>query len=131
MILNVSSGIASIPFPLYTLYAASKVYVERFSQCLQAEYKDKGIIIQSVAPFGVSTRMAGFQKANMVTFSPEDFVKYSLQYVSAGDKTNGSICHTVLSWLLQTIPLKILYAEPMMQGLQDYVKQKLMQAGLL
>lgn len=51
---------------------------------------------QSVAPFGVSTRMAGFQKATMITFSPEDFVKYSLQYVSAGDKTNGSICHTVL-----------------------------------
>uniref|UniRef100_A0A3B4GBQ5 Hydroxysteroid 17-beta dehydrogenase 3 n=1 Tax=Pundamilia nyererei TaxID=303518 RepID=A0A3B4GBQ5_9CICH len=96
MILNVSSGIASIPFPMYTLYAASKVFVERFSQGLQAEYKDKGIIIQSVAPFGVSTRMAGFQKANMITFSPEDFVKYSLQYVSAGDKTNGSICHTVL-----------------------------------
>ncbi|CAI5649998.1 17-beta-hydroxysteroid dehydrogenase type 3 isoform X1 [Oreochromis niloticus] len=131
MILNVSSGIASIPFPLYALYAASKVFVERFSQGLQAEYKNKGIIIQSVAPFGVSTRMAGFQKTNMVTFSPEDFVKYSLQYVSAGDKTNGSVCHTVLSWLLQTIPLKILYAEPMLQGLQDYVKQKLMQAGLV
>uniref|UniRef100_A0A3Q4H5F5 Hydroxysteroid (17-beta) dehydrogenase 3 n=1 Tax=Neolamprologus brichardi TaxID=32507 RepID=A0A3Q4H5F5_NEOBR len=129
MILNVSSGIASIPFPLYTLYAASKVFVERFSQGLQAEYKDKGIIIQSVAPFGVSTRLAGFQKTNMITFSPEDFVKYSLQYVSAGDKTNGSICHTVLGWLLQTIPLKILYAEPMMQGSQDYVKRKLMQAG--
>uniref|UniRef100_A0A3Q4H5A7 Hydroxysteroid (17-beta) dehydrogenase 3 n=1 Tax=Neolamprologus brichardi TaxID=32507 RepID=A0A3Q4H5A7_NEOBR len=125
MILNVSSGIASIPFPLYTLYAASKVFVERFSQGLQAEYKDKGIIIQSVAPFGVSTRLAGFQKTNMITFSPEDFVKYSLQYVSAGDKTNGSICHTVLGWLLQTIPLKILYAEPMMQGSQDYVKRKL------
>lgn len=117
---------------------------------------------QSVAPFGVSTRMAGFQKANMITFSPEDFVKYSLQYVSAGDKTNGSICHTVLvrlrvtnimpktatkrltcsfvcmcvcmcvqGWLLQTIPLKILYAEPMMQGLQDYAKQNRMQAGLV
>ncbi|XP_039906877.1 testosterone 17-beta-dehydrogenase 3 isoform X2 [Simochromis diagramma] len=131
MILNVSSGIASIPFPMYTLYAASKVFVERFSQGLQAEYKDKGIIIQSVAPFGVSTRMAGFQKTNMITFLPEDFVKYSLQYVSAGDKTNGSICHTVLGWLLQTIPLKILYAEPMIQGIQDYAKQKRMQAGLV
>uniref|UniRef100_A0A672Z9R3 Hydroxysteroid (17-beta) dehydrogenase 3 n=1 Tax=Sphaeramia orbicularis TaxID=375764 RepID=A0A672Z9R3_9TELE len=46
VIVNISSGIASVPFPLYTLYAATKVFVERFSQGLQAEYKDKGIIIQ-------------------------------------------------------------------------------------
>uniref|UniRef100_A0A3Q0R4J5 Hydroxysteroid (17-beta) dehydrogenase 3 n=1 Tax=Amphilophus citrinellus TaxID=61819 RepID=A0A3Q0R4J5_AMPCI len=127
MILNVSSGIASIPFPLYTLYA---VFVERFSQGLQAEYRDKGIIIQSVAPFGVSTRMTGYQQTSMVTLSPEDFVKYSLQYIRAGDKTNGSICHIVMAWLLQTIPPKFLYAEPVIQHLQDYVKQKVMQKEL-
>uniref|UniRef100_A0A3Q1J278 Hydroxysteroid (17-beta) dehydrogenase 3 n=1 Tax=Anabas testudineus TaxID=64144 RepID=A0A3Q1J278_ANATE len=111
VIVNISSGIASIPFPLYSMYAASKVFVERFSQGLQAEYKAKGIIIQAVAPFGISTRMAAYQKPNIVTLSPEDFVKSSLQYLRAGDKTNGSVCHTVLDWLLQSIPLKILYAE--------------------
>uniref|UniRef100_A0A3B3TJY8 Hydroxysteroid (17-beta) dehydrogenase 3 n=1 Tax=Poecilia latipinna TaxID=48699 RepID=A0A3B3TJY8_9TELE len=96
VIINVASGIASFPFPLYTLYAASKVFVERFSQGLQAEYRDSGIIIQAVAPFGVSTRMAGFQKTNMVTLLPEYFVQKSLQYVRAGDKINGTVCHTLL-----------------------------------
>lgn len=78
MIVNISSGIASVPFPLYTLYAASKVsmaentnmnllntltnpqgclfnffylsqiFVERFSQGLQAEYENRGILIQVV-----------------------------------------------------------------------------------
>ncbi|XP_054895827.1 17-beta-hydroxysteroid dehydrogenase type 3 isoform X2 [Poeciliopsis prolifica] len=124
VIINVASGIASFPFPLYTLYAASKVFVERFSQGLQAEYKDRGIIIQAVAPFGVSTRMAGFQKTNIVTLLPEDFVQKSLQYVRAGDKINGTICHTLLAWLLQSIPLKLFYAEFVLQGLQDYVKKK-------
>ncbi|XP_028270683.1 17-beta-hydroxysteroid dehydrogenase type 3 isoform X2 [Parambassis ranga] len=123
LIVNVSSGIASVPFPLYTLYAASKVFVERFSQGLQAEYKDKGIIIQAVAPFGVSTRMAGFQKTNKVTLSPEDFVKNSLQYVRAGDKTYGSICHIVQGWVLQSVPLRVLYSEHVLQGLQDFVKK--------
>ncbi|KAA8592999.1 17-beta-hydroxysteroid dehydrogenase type 3 [Etheostoma spectabile] len=124
VIVNISSGVASIPFPLYTLYAASKVFVERFSQGLQAEYKDKGIIIQTVAPFGVSTRLAGYQSTNIVTLSPEDFVKSSLQYLRAGDKTHGSVCHTVLGWLLQSIPLKVLYSELMLHSLQDYVKKK-------
>lgn len=98
--------------------------MERFSRGLQAEYKDRGIIIQAVAPFGVSTRMAGFQKTNIVTLLPEDFVQKSLQYITAGDKTHGSICHTVLAWLLQSIPLKLFYAEFVLQRLQDYVKKK-------
>ncbi|XP_033974558.1 testosterone 17-beta-dehydrogenase 3 isoform X1 [Trematomus bernacchii] len=124
VILNISSGVASIPFPLYTLYAASKIFVERFSQGLQAEYKDKGIIIQAVAPFGVSTRMTAYQQTNVVTLSPEEFVKSSLQYLRAGDKTHGSVCHIVLGWLLQSIPLKVFYAESMLRSLQDYVKRK-------
>ncbi|XP_068167995.1 17-beta-hydroxysteroid dehydrogenase type 3 isoform X4 [Antennarius striatus] len=127
VIVNVSSGTASLPFPMYTLYAATKVFVERFSQGLQAEYKSKGIIIQAVAPFGVSTRMTAYQETNMVTLTPEDFVKSSLQYIRAGDKTHGSICHIVMGWLLQIIPLKILYAEPLLYSLQDYVKKKVAQ----
>ncbi|XP_044230439.1 testosterone 17-beta-dehydrogenase 3 isoform X2 [Thunnus albacares] len=82
-------------------------------------------IVRAVAPFGVSTRMAGFQPTNMLTLSPEDFVKSSLQYLRAGDKIHGSICHTVLGWLLQCIPLKILCADSMQNGLHDYVKNKL------
>ncbi|XP_035999772.1 testosterone 17-beta-dehydrogenase 3 [Fundulus heteroclitus] len=124
VIINVASGIASFPFPLYTLYAASKIFVERFSQGLQAEYKGRGILIQAVAPFGVSTRMAGFQQTNTVTLLPEEFVQKSLQYLRAGDKIHGSLCHTLLAWLLQSIPLKILHAEFVLQGLQNYVKKK-------
>ncbi|CAJ1069008.1 testosterone 17-beta-dehydrogenase 3 [Xyrichtys novacula] len=124
VIINISSGVASVPFPLYTLYAASKVFVERFSQALQAEYKDKGVIIQAVSPFGVSTRMAGYQKSNLVTLTPEAFVQSSLQYVRAGDKTYGSICHMILGWLLLSIPFKILFSETMLHSLQDYIKKK-------
>ncbi|XP_051278421.1 17-beta-hydroxysteroid dehydrogenase type 3 isoform X2 [Dicentrarchus labrax] len=108
VIVNISSGIATIPFPLYTLYAASK----------------------TVAPFGVSTRLSGYQPINMVTLSPEDFVKYSLQYIRAGDKTNGSVCHIVLGWILQSIPLKVLHGELVLNSLQDYVKKKTTQRKL-
>ncbi|XP_004072273.3 17-beta-hydroxysteroid dehydrogenase type 3 isoform X2 [Oryzias latipes] len=123
VIVNISSGIASVPFPLYTLYAASKIFVERFSQGLQAEYENRGILIQAVAPFGVCTRMAGYQPPNRVTFLPEDFVKNSLQYLRAGNKTHGSICHIVLGWILQCIPLKVLHSDSLLQGMQNYVKK--------
>lgn len=32
----------------------------------------------------------------MTTLSPEDFVQRSLLYLRAGDKTYGSICHTIM-----------------------------------
>ncbi|XP_061623794.1 17-beta-hydroxysteroid dehydrogenase type 3 isoform X1 [Phyllopteryx taeniolatus] len=124
VIVNIASGIASIPFPLYSLYAASKIFVERFSQGLHAEYKDKGVIIQAVTPFGVSTRMVRYQQTNVAMLSPRDFVKSSMQYIRAGDKTYGSICHMFLGWLLNSIPLKILHTESVLHGLQEYVERK-------
>ncbi|XP_053727964.1 17-beta-hydroxysteroid dehydrogenase type 3 isoform X2 [Synchiropus splendidus] len=129
VIVNVSSGVATFPSPLYSLYAASKVFVERFSQGLQAEYKDKGIIIQAVAPFGVCTQMASYLEPSMVALSPKDFVKCSLQYIRAGDKTYGSISHIVLGGLLQLIPLSILQSELIQHGLQDFLKKKATRKG--
>lgn len=51
---------------------------------------------QTVAPFGVSTPMTGHQKPDMVTFTPEEFVRSSLKYLKAGDQTYGSVIHTIL-----------------------------------
>uniref|UniRef100_A0A8C2KGZ4 Hydroxysteroid (17-beta) dehydrogenase 3 n=1 Tax=Cyprinus carpio TaxID=7962 RepID=A0A8C2KGZ4_CYPCA len=124
VILNVSSGIAKIPCPIYTLYAASKVFVERFSKGLQAEYKSKGIIIQMVAPFGVSTPMTGHQKPDMVTFTPEEFVRSSLKYLKAGDQTYGSVTHTILGGIVQSIPTWVLQSEAFQHHFREYVKEK-------
>nr|XP_055023972.1 17-beta-hydroxysteroid dehydrogenase type 3 isoform X3 [Misgurnus anguillicaudatus] len=124
-VLNVSSGIAKIPCPLYTLYAASKVFVERFSQGLQAEYRSKGIIIQTVAPFGVSTSMTFHQKPDLVTFSAEDFVRSSLKYLRAGDQTYGSITHTILGWIMQAIPTWVLRSEAFQDNFEEYVKERI------
>ncbi|XP_042585837.1 testosterone 17-beta-dehydrogenase 3 isoform X2 [Cyprinus carpio] len=124
VILNVSSGIAKIPCPIYTLYAASKVFVERFSKGLQAEYKSKGIIIQMVAPFGVSTPMTGHQKPDMVTFTPEEFVRSSLKYLKTGDQTYGSVTHTILGGIVQSIPTWVLQSEAFQHHFREYVKEK-------
>lgn len=130
VIINVSSGVASVPFPQYTLYSASKVFVDRFSQALQAEYKDKGIIIQSVAPFGVSTRMTFHQPTSAFILAPDDFVNSSLQYLRAGDRIYGTICHTLAGLALRAIPDWILFSESMQKGLQEYLKEKVPQSKI-
>ncbi|XP_062854996.1 17-beta-hydroxysteroid dehydrogenase type 3 [Trichomycterus rosablanca] len=124
IILNISSGMAKVPFPLYTLYSATKVFVERFSLGLQAEYKSSGVLIQNVSPFGVSTSMTGYQKPNLITFSPEEFVKSSLVYLKTGAQTYGSISHTILGWAVQTIPTWVLGSEAFQHSFQQYVKKR-------
>ncbi|XP_026117541.1 testosterone 17-beta-dehydrogenase 3-like isoform X2 [Carassius auratus] len=102
VILNVSSGIAKIPCPIYTLYAASK----------------------TVAPFGVSTAMTGHQKPDMVTFTPEEFARSSLKYLKLGDQTYGSVTHTILGGIVQSIPTWVLQSKAFQHHFREYVKEK-------
>ncbi|NXN97893.1 DHB3 dehydrogenase, partial [Rhinopomastus cyanomelas] len=96
LIVNLSSGLGAFPCPLYTLYSASKAFIRTFSRALQAEYKSKGIIIQVVSPYSVSTPMTMYHKPGLITKTAEEFVHESLNYVSCGDETFGCLAHEIL-----------------------------------
>jgi 17beta-estradiol 17-dehydrogenase / very-long-chain 3-oxoacyl-CoA reductase len=49
LIINISSMASVIPAPLLTTYAASKAFVNKFSDDLRSEYKNQGITIQTVS----------------------------------------------------------------------------------
>ncbi|KAH1168898.1 testosterone 17-beta-dehydrogenase 3 isoform X4 [Mauremys mutica] len=111
LILNLSSGLGTFPCPLYTIYSASKAFVCTFSKALQAEYKAKGITIQVVAPYAVSTPMTMYQKPNLITKTAEEFVRESLIYVTVGEETFGCLAHEILACILQLIPLWVFHSD--------------------
>ncbi|XP_062455885.1 17-beta-hydroxysteroid dehydrogenase type 3 [Rhea pennata] len=111
LILNLSSGLGTFPCPLYTMYSASKAFICIFSKALQAEYKEKGIIIQAVAPYGVSTPMTMYQKPNLIMKTAEEFVSESLNYVMFGDEIFGCLAHEILACILQLIPLWVFHSD--------------------
>lgn len=57
IIINNASGSGRMPTPLLTVYSASKAYMDFFSRSLSGEYASKGIIIQSLCPYFVSTKV--------------------------------------------------------------------------
>lgn len=59
IILNISSGAANRPIPSWATYCASKIALDRFSETIQIEEKEKGrdLAIYSVAPGVVNTNM--------------------------------------------------------------------------
>nr|KAF6324621.1 hydroxysteroid 17-beta dehydrogenase 12 [Myotis myotis] len=65
VILNISSASGMNPFPLLTIYSATKGFVDFFSQCIHEEYKSKGIFVQSVLPFFVATKMSKIRKPSL------------------------------------------------------------------
>ncbi|XP_058421429.1 17-beta-hydroxysteroid dehydrogenase type 3 [Diceros bicornis minor] len=110
LILNISSGVALFPWPIYSLYSASKAFMYTFSKALQAEYKEKGIIIQVLTPYAVSTSMTKYLKANVITRTADEFAKESLNYVTIGDETCGCLAHEVLASFLSQIPSWVFYS---------------------
>ncbi|XP_037322774.2 hydroxysteroid (20-beta) dehydrogenase 2 isoform X1 [Pungitius pungitius] len=95
LIVNLSSEVGVRPQPLLSLYCATKSFVTFFSQCLHAEYKSKGIIVQCVAPFMVSTNMTKHMTVNFFVKSASGFAREALNTVGQSSYTSGSLSHAL------------------------------------
>uniref|UniRef100_A0AAQ6IQE2 Hydroxysteroid (20-beta) dehydrogenase 2 n=1 Tax=Anabas testudineus TaxID=64144 RepID=A0AAQ6IQE2_ANATE len=95
LIINISSQVGIHPQPLLSLYCASKIFVTYFSQCLHAEYKSKGITVQCVAPFMVSTNMTKNMKVNCLVKSTSGYVREALNTVGYSSYTSGCLSHAL------------------------------------
>ena len=60
-----------------------------------AEYASKGIIIQSVCPFFVSTKLLPLKEALTVP-KPDDFVQSAIKTIGSQPITNGSLIHNIM-----------------------------------
>ncbi|XP_004714668.1 testosterone 17-beta-dehydrogenase 3 [Echinops telfairi] len=127
LILNISSGAALFPWPLYSMYSASKAFVCTFSKALQAEYKGKGILIQVLTPYAISTSMTKHLNPNIITKTANEFVKESLNYVTTGDENCGCLAHEILACFLRLIPSWAFYSRTFQMFLltqyTDYLRQ--------
>uniref|UniRef100_A0A672SM53 Very-long-chain 3-oxoacyl-CoA reductase-B-like n=1 Tax=Sinocyclocheilus grahami TaxID=75366 RepID=A0A672SM53_SINGR len=128
VILNVASASGMYPVPLLTLYSSSKAFVDFFSRGLEAEYKSKGIIIQSVLPFYVTTKLSKIRKATLDIPTPECYVKAQLGTVGLQTQSNGYFPHAVMGWVTTALlPAKLLNKYVMSMGLSQrarYLKKQ-------
>lgn len=118
-ILNLSSASAMYPVPLLTVYSASKAFVDFFSQGLQAEYKSKGVIIQSVLPFFVATKLSKIRRATLDKPTPERYVAAEINTVGLQTRTNGYLPHAVMGWVTGLLPSWLLNIYLMNMGLSQ------------
>ena len=57
LIVNVSSGLAFIPFPLSPVYSAAKAGVHAYTRCLRVQLKATRVAVVELAPPGTETKL--------------------------------------------------------------------------
>lgn len=103
VIINISSLSAIIPASNLTIYAASKAFVDKFSDDLAAEYEKVGIIVQSVLPGPVATNMTKMKKGSWMAPLAKTFAESALSTVGFTVHTTGYFPHSLLQFSAQLL----------------------------
>lgn len=105
VVINISSLSAVIPAPMLTVYAASKAFVDKFSEDLATEYAKHGVVVQSVLPGPVATNMSKIRRSTWMACSPKIFVDNALSTLGTSRHTTGYYPHTLLQLSIDMLGL--------------------------
>lgn len=102
IIINNASASGRVPTPFLTVYSASKAYVDFFSRALEIEYRNKGIIVQSLCPYFVSTKLSQV-KSSFWSPKPNPYVDSALNTLATQSVTNGCLAHNLQGFFIEDI----------------------------
>ncbi|EAZ23681.1 hypothetical protein OsJ_07384 [Oryza sativa Japonica Group] len=105
-IVNIGSGSSSVmpSDPLYSVYAATKAYVDQFSRCLYVEYKSKGIDVQCQVPLYVATKMASIRKSSFFVPSADTYARAAIRHIGYEPRCTPYWPHSVMWFLISILP---------------------------
>lgn len=105
-IVNIGSGAAIVipSDPLYSVYAATKAYIDQFSRSLYVEYKNKGIDVQCQVPLYVATRMASIRRSSFFVPSSDTYARAALRWIGYEPRCTPYGPHYTLWCLLSMLP---------------------------
>ncbi|KAG6524932.1 very-long-chain 3-oxoacyl-CoA reductase 1-like [Zingiber officinale] len=109
-IVNIGSGSAIVipSDPLYSVYAATKAYIDQFSRCLYVEYKGKGIDVQCQVPLYVATKMASIRRSSFLVPSADTYALAALRWIGYEPRCTPYWPHSLIWCLLSLLPESII-----------------------
>ncbi len=106
-VINIGSMSSAVSSPMLAVYAASKAYVDKLSVGLDQEYGRKGVIVQSVLPGYVVSKLSGLRKASFIAPTPDAFVSSALARLGVQSRTMGYWTHDLMVAVLNALPAMI------------------------
>ncbi|KAM0962051.1 hypothetical protein ACFX13_021660 [Malus domestica] len=123
-IVNIGSGAGIVvpSHPLFTIYAATKSYVDQLSRSLHAEYKMYGIDVQSQVPLYVATklasRVASIERPSLFIPTPDAYAKAAIQRIGYEARCAPFWAHSVQWFFSRLAPDSLLDAWRLSIGLK-------------
>ena len=115
VIINISSISAAYPTPLLSIYAASKIFVDLFSRSLHSEYEKKGIIVQSVLPSYVATKMSKIRKTSFLVPNAKEYVKGAMKTIGVESRTYGYWTHKIQGFVQDQVINSLFGPDPIVK----------------
>ncbi|KAL3793563.1 hypothetical protein ACHAW5_002843 [Stephanodiscus triporus] len=106
-VINVSSGSAGFAMPLLAEYGAAKMFVQRFSESLDAEYRGRGVRVQCQVPFYVATKLAKLRKSLTVP-TADEYARMGVNWLGYGGVVQPYWLHGLQGWIMSCFPSFVL-----------------------
>ncbi|XP_004928860.2 very-long-chain 3-oxoacyl-CoA reductase [Bombyx mori] len=103
VVINIGSASSIIPSPLLTVYAATKAYVDKFSEGLDMEYSKKGIVVQCILPGFVCSNMSGIRRSSLFAPTAKVFVQSAIKLVGTTTRNTGYLPHAAFVNIVNSI----------------------------
>ncbi|XP_067840760.1 inactive hydroxysteroid dehydrogenase-like protein 1 [Heptranchias perlo] len=107
-IVNISSGSCCKPTPQMTAYSSTKTYLDHFSRALHCEYASKGIFVQSLLPFYITTNTAthsdGLLVYSWLAPSANVYARHAISTLGISTRTPGYWMHSIQFLFAQYMP---------------------------
>ncbi|CAL0325085.1 unnamed protein product [Lupinus luteus] len=115
-IINIGSGAAVVvpSHPLYTIYAATKAYVDQLSRSLYVEYRHYGIHVQCQVPLYVATNMvsevASIKRNSFFIPTPEGYARAAISEIGYEQRCTPYWAHSIQWCFARLVPDPLLDA---------------------
>nr|KYP67592.1 Inactive hydroxysteroid dehydrogenase-like protein 1 [Cajanus cajan] len=115
-IVNIGSAAAVVvpSHPLFTIYAATKAYVDQLSRSLYVEYGQYGIHVQCQVPLYVATNMASgvasIERASLFVPTAEAYARAAIREIGLKPRCTPYWAHSIQWCLANFIPDPLLDA---------------------
>jgi 17beta-estradiol 17-dehydrogenase / very-long-chain 3-oxoacyl-CoA reductase len=106
-IINVGSaaGLISMGNPLYSLYSATKAYVDFFSRSLHYELASKNIHVQCQVPYFVTSKLSKLRHSSLFIPSPKTYARAALRAIGYEPTIVPYWAHAIQNAVVQNLPL--------------------------
>lgn len=108
LVVSISSGSSLAPCPYMAVYAASKAFLNAWSEAMALEYSGR-IRFQLYTPYYITSKLSHFTRETMTIPSPAAWVASALTQMGR-DTTTGYPIHDMMCWILNGLMSKSMAA---------------------